>query len=71
MQQKYFGRYFDPNQDLTKKQKELYDMGTDLLNKSKKRTKPKKTKKMSQKEILDRRKAKEDWMNHYGKSKWY
>jgi len=71
VQKKYFGKYFNPNQDLTEEQKKLYDPGTELINKRKKRKKPKKSKKMSQQEILDRKKSKENWMNHYGKSKWY
>jgi hypothetical protein len=37
VQKKYFGKYFNPNQDLTEEQKKLYDPGTELINKRKKR----------------------------------
>ena len=45
VQKKYFGKYFNPNQDLTEEQKKLYDPGTELINKRKKKKKTEEVKK--------------------------
>lgn len=56
MQKKYFKKYFNPNQDLTAEQKELVDLGTELINKRKNRKKQKKKKKCPNKKLWTEKK---------------